>query len=81
MKNLTIALDEPLARWVRVKAAQEDRSVSRYLGDLLRSQMANEDRYAQAMARFLARQPSKISQDGRYPTRDELHDRAGLRRQ
>lgn len=80
MKNLTIALDEPLARWVRVKAAHEDKSVSRYLGDLLRGQMATEDRYTQAMARFLDRQPTRVSQDGHYPSRAELHDRAGLRR-
>ncbi len=35
---------------------------------------------AVAMERFLARRPWKMEWvDGRKPTRDELHDRAGLR--
>ncbi len=29
MKNVTIILPEDVARWVRIKAAEDDRSVSR----------------------------------------------------
>ena len=41
---------------------------------------AREDSYEAAMARALARKPRKMTWvDGRKPTRDELHDRTGLR--
>ncbi len=40
-----------------------------------------KDEYDLAMERILSRKPRKLSWiDGRPPTRDELHDRAGLRR-
>ena len=31
------------------------------------------------MRRYLARAPSVLKDSGRYPTREELHDRAGVR--
>ena len=79
MKNVTITLQEDVARWVRVRAAQDDTSVSRYVGELLRRRMTAEEGYKVAMHRFLARQPKAISEGGRYPTREELHDRPVLR--
>jgi hypothetical protein len=50
-------------------------SVSRLIGELLRAQTTYED----AMRRYLARAPSVLKDSGRYPTREELHDRAGVR--
>lgn len=35
MKNVTITLSEDTARWLRIKAAQDDVSVSRWIGELL----------------------------------------------
>jgi hypothetical protein len=35
--------------------------------------------YEDAMRRYLARAPVMLKDAGRYPTREELHDRAGLR--
>lgn len=35
MRNVTISLDEEVARWVRVAAAEHDLSVSRYVGEIL----------------------------------------------
>jgi plasmid stability protein len=35
MKNVTITLPEDTARWLRIKAAEDDRSVSRWIGELL----------------------------------------------
>lgn len=32
-----------------------------------------------AMQRYLARTPTALKDTGRYPAREELHDRAGLR--
>jgi hypothetical protein len=36
MKNVTITLDEKVARWARIKAAEKDTSVSRLVGEMLR---------------------------------------------
>ena len=49
MKNITIALPEDLARWVRVRAAENERSVSRWLADLLEGMRRRDDEYAIAM--------------------------------
>lgn len=80
MKNLTISLDEKTAALIRVYAAKRGMSVSRYVGELLNEHMAETRNYNQAMRNFLARKPFKFEfVDGHRPTREELHDRAGLR--
>jgi len=35
LRNITIALEESVARWVRIEAATQDTSVSRLLAGLL----------------------------------------------
>ena len=81
MKNVTVTLDEETAAWARVHAAERGMSVSRMLGELLRQRMHQAREYDAAMRRFLAKPPKKLRQAGaRYPSRDELHDRAHLRR-
>ncbi len=82
MKNITVTLPEDVARWLRVRAAQNERSVSRWLAELIEGMRHQEDEYEVAMERFLARarEPRKLEWvDGRKPTREELHDRAGFR--
>ena len=80
MKNVTVSLPEDTARWLRVAAAKDDRSVSGWLADLLDKMRHRDDEYATAMARYLAMKPRKLQWvDGRKPTRDELHDRASFR--
>ena len=81
-KNITISLPEDVALWLRVRAAQNERSVSRWIAELLEGMQRQEDEYDVAMERFLdrAREPRRLQWvDGRKPTREELHDRAGLR--
>ena len=80
MKNVTITLEEKTAAWVRVSAAREDKSVSRYIAEMLEKRMRESRDYANAMRRFLDRQPSRINETkARLPKRDELHDRSHLR--
>ncbi len=80
MKNVTVTLDEDVARWARIRAAELNTSVSRLLGDLLRERMIAEDRYHHAMKEYLACRPRALKKKGaRYPARDELHDRSRLR--
>ena len=80
MKNVTITLPEDLARWLRVRAAEDDRSVSGWIARLLAETRRREDEYEVAMKEFLAVKPRRMEWvDGRKPTREELHDRAGFR--
>lgn len=80
MKKITIALPEDLVRWLRVKAAEQDRSVSRWLAELLDGMRLDEDGYEVAMRRYLEMKPRKLDWSGsRRPKREQLHDRPGLR--
>jgi hypothetical protein len=80
MKNVTITLDEETATWARVYAAERNSSVSRMVGEMLRERMLDSRAYDEAMRTFLAKPPVKLQrQRARYPTRDDRHDRAGLR--
>ena len=81
MKNLTISLDEETARLARIRAAERDMSVSRYVGELLRADIRGAQEYEEAMRRYFGSKLEIRRKPGeRYPTREELHDRPGLRR-
>jgi hypothetical protein len=77
-KNITVTVDPEVARWARLEAARREISVSRLLGELLKQKMLEEDRYEAAMRRALSRK-SLPKSDGRYLTREEVHDRSRLR--
>lgn len=79
MRNVTIALEEDVARWIRVWAAEHDTSVSRFVGDLLKAKMTNEREYRRAQKRFMGRSSKLLKASGTYPRRDELHERDLLR--
>jgi hypothetical protein len=80
MRNVTVTLDEEVARWARIRAAELDISVSRMLGDMLREQMRRQLAYQTEMRQFLVREPKPINAEGGgYPSREELHDRTDLR--
>ena len=77
MKNVTISLPDDLARWLQ--AAADDRGVSGWVADLA-GMRCQEDKYEAAMKEALAIKPWKMEWvDGRKPTREKLHDRAGFR--
>ena len=80
MRNVTVTLNEKVADWSRVWAAQHNTSVSRMLGELLAEKMARDDRYAAAMEEFLALPPAMLNVDATtakhpYTARDTLHER------
>ena len=75
-KNVTITLDEETARWARVEAARRDTSVSKLLGEMLRSRMRQEAQYDAAKQTYFAQEPAIHRRvGGRLPSREELHDR------
>jgi hypothetical protein len=78
LRNITITLEEDLARWARVEAARSDMSVSRFLAEILKERMTQKDNYEAAKRRALARKPF-LKTDGRYLSREQAHDRQRLR--
>jgi hypothetical protein len=78
LRNITITLEEEVARWARVEAAKKDTSVSRYLGGVLKQQMEEKDEYERAMKRALKRKPF-LRTDGKYLSREEAHERSRVR--
>jgi len=73
---MTITLDEEVARWAKIRAAEQDTSVSRLVGEMLREKMRNEQSYHSSMKRYLSRKPRPLSRSGaKYPTRVEIHER------
>lgn len=78
LRNVTVTLEEDVARWARIEAAQKEMSVSRLLGDILKERMIENNDYERAMRRALARKPF-LKTDGQYLSREEVHDRARLR--
>jgi hypothetical protein len=81
MKRLTITLDTATLAWARQAAAAQGISMSRFVGELLRKQMRSGAAYREAMRRFLSKPPVALGAPGeKYLTREEVHDRARLRR-
>jgi len=78
LRNITITLEESLARWARIEAARRDTSVSRFLAEILKERMMQKNDYEVAKRRALARKPF-LKTDGRYLSREQAHDRERLR--
>jgi len=76
VKNLIITLDEEVAHWAMIRAAQRHTNVSRLVGEMLREKMLEEQSYRTVMQEYLSRPPKKLKRPGvRYPRREELHGR------
>lgn len=78
LRNITVTLDEEVARWARIEVARNDTSVSKFLGDILKERMVDRERYAAAMKRALNRKPY-LTSVGHYLSREEAHERQHLR--
>ena len=80
MKNMTIALDEETARWVRIEAAKRGTSVSRLVGHMLGERRQEESERRAALERYMARPREALKDAGSsYPSRGQLYDRSVLR--
>lgn len=77
-RNITITLEEQVARWARLEAARRDTSVSRLLAGILKDHMREKNGYETAMRSALSRKPF-LKTNGRYLSREEVNDRSGLR--
>jgi len=76
MKNVTITLDEKVAAWARIRAAERETSVSRLVGEMLKERMLEEESYQASMQHYLSQSPRLLKEPGaKYPSREELHER------
>ncbi|MFY9744458.1 MAG: hypothetical protein WA252_05595 [Candidatus Sulfotelmatobacter sp.] len=78
LRNVTVTLEETVARWARMEAARQDVSVSKLLAGVLKERMREADDYDRAMRQALARKPF-LKTDGKYLSREEVHGRARFR--
>jgi hypothetical protein len=80
MKNVTITLEEELARWARIEAARRETSVSRMVGEMLEEKRKRDEGRRADRNRFFSVAPRKLREPGEtLPRREELHDRPRLR--
>jgi hypothetical protein len=77
MTNVTITLDDKAVAWARVRAAERNMSLSRFVGEMIHQQMRHRRAYEEAMRAALAQKPLKL--EGPYLKREELYDRSRLR--
>lgn len=74
MKNITITIEPDVAKWAKIRAAKNDTSLSRMVGQMLKSEMLAEKRYQTSMKQFLSQSPLMIKASGQpYPSRDDIH--------
>lgn len=80
-RNLTIQLDEATIRHVKIIAAEHGVSIGGLVTQQIEQMVAENDRYNAAreqILRHLQKPPFRLG--GMRPSREELHDRKGLRR-
>jgi hypothetical protein len=80
VKNMTITAEPDVLRWARMKAAEEDTSVSHLVGRLLKERMLQERGYAAARREHFALLKPVHFENTHAFSREDLHDRAALRR-
>ncbi len=80
MRNVTISMEESLAHWSRIAAAEHDMSLSAFIAHLLRERMRVDADYEQAMQRALSRKARPLGWRKQVPDREAIHERSGLRR-
>lgn len=79
-QNITLSLDKDLLKKARLLSSRKSKSVSKLLSDELERLVGESRRYTQAKRSALAALKRGFHMGGRKTaTRDELHDRQGLR--
>ena len=78
MKNLTVTLPDDAFAQLRIDAASEGKSMSKYVAALIQKQTRPSDNAAkvEAMERFLAGPLWDLTdENGKAPSRDQIYDR------
>lgn len=74
MKNVTVTLDAQTLEWAKLAAAKQNKSLSRFIGDVLQGQLKEAQDYQRAMhAWFNQRATFRSDADTKLPTREEIY--------
>ena len=74
-RNLTVKISEEAVLWARRKAAEENTSVSRLVGEMIERQMRLSDEYWRAFEHWKSNSPkAEHGANGRM-SREEAHER------
>ena len=74
-KNVTIKISDQAALWARRKAAEENSSVSRLVGEMLERQMRLSDDYWQAFEHWKSNRPLAGAGAAERLSREQAHER------
>jgi hypothetical protein len=80
MKNVTISMSEELGDWARVQAAKAGKSLSAWIAQELERLRREGSEVEADIAAFLSGPLSEMSEGGRIFSREEIYDRAVLKR-
>jgi hypothetical protein len=72
---MTITVTDEVAKWARRKAADENTSVSRLVGNMLEREMRNSSQYWEAYERWKQREMIPGLSAAPRLSREELHER------
>ena len=67
MKNVTITVDEKVAQWARVEAAKAGKSLSRWVGERLETDMKSSSSQAAGLKALLALPLASLTEGGKLP--------------
>jgi len=74
-KNITIKISDEAALWARRRAAEENTSVSKLVGQMLERQMRLTDEYWRAFERWKSDRPTAQVSASHRMSREEAHER------
>jgi hypothetical protein len=74
-RNVTIKISDDAALWARRKAAEENTSVSRLVGEMLERQMRLSDDYWRAFDHWKANRPLASAGASERLSREDVHER------
>ena len=74
-KNVTLRLEEAILKQAKHRAVEADKSLSRWVADLIAREVGRSSGYHEAMQRMLNRMERCFHLGGRPIPRDQLHER------
>ncbi len=75
LKNVTVTMEEGVLHAVRIEAAKEGKSVSKFIGEEMKRLCGGRMSRREAMESFLAGPKWPLSdENGKLPTRDDAYD-------
>lgn len=80
MKNVTVTMDEGILKRARVAAAQEGKSLSRFIAETVERRIGERTSKKDALRQFLSGPLMDLTdENGKAPSRDELYGSGGVR--